>query len=34
VKLAEQHEVKSQNWVAYFIEKPLLSFAFVPFLFQ
>jgi multidrug efflux pump subunit AcrB len=28
VKLAsEQHKVKSQNWVAYFIEKPLLSFA-------
>ncbi|SEA41047.1 heavy metal efflux pump, CzcA family [Flavobacterium gillisiae] len=24
----EHHEVKSQNWVAYFIEKPLLSFAF------
>ncbi|SHG17236.1 heavy metal efflux pump, CzcA family [Flavobacterium segetis] len=25
-------EVKSQNWVAYFIEKPLLSFAFCAFL--
>jgi CzcA family heavy metal efflux pump len=24
----EHHDVKSQNWVAYFIEKPLLSFAF------
>ncbi|MBE0392407.1 efflux RND transporter permease subunit [Flavobacterium sp. PL002] len=24
----EHHEVKSQNWVTYFIEKPLLSFAF------
>jgi CzcA family heavy metal efflux pump len=29
VKLVkEHHEVKSQSWVAYFIEKPLLSFSF------
>ena len=25
---SEHHEVKSQNWVAYFIERPLLSFGF------